>query len=230
MNVVKSYGFCLGLLLLGTHMSHAKICKLESPALKLLDGVPFALDGPCMKDMLCIRREVRKIQFGEKDPTTNTLRGHYQLGDHHISIHQLARIEHEIETDIAMRRDAAQGNEAALRALDQERLERLAPLQPCLRCAKDDFKRINEPYLESIKGTKSMMISLVEESCHKHDRMMSFLMKWAHVAEGQELESFEENITNLRELDMFCTDLTNFMDDVIHSCPKGCAQAGLKLN
>jgi hypothetical protein len=113
--------------------------------------------------------------------------------------------------------------------LDEERKSKLAPYQETFREAKEEFKRINAPYLESVQGTKAIMEMLIEESCQARGRTDSFLLEWSIVPEGQEMESFEKNITTFRSFDVFCTDLTNFLQDVIVSCPKACAQAGLNI-
>jgi hypothetical protein len=304
------YAAC-AVLIFGTLSFQAASIKLESAPVKMLDGVPYALDGDCIKDMLHIRREIRIIQFGAKNPVTNTLEGCYHLGDKKYSIHELARMEHTVESDIATKKAAVRDryldteafqqdweiaahklhqehgqeldrreeqvrnshahdpvgltielakvkgmlklryeaeeqrqHEALVRKhirdiaaydreiqeLEAERLARLKPLHPCLHAAKEDFKRINEPYLASIHGTKAMMLILIEESCYKRGCCASFLLEWGLVNEGQELSSFDKSMRTLQALDIFCSDLTNFIDDVILSCPKGCAQAGLKIS
>lgn len=211
----------------------AKPIRLKSPVLKLLDGVTYALDGDCMKDMLCIRREVRIIQYGKRDSETGKMVGHYEFNGERYSIHQLAQIEHEIEQQCTANKAAVSIDDPDRRkimaAIDAERMAQLEALKPCLRQAKDDFKRVNEPYIESTRGTKSMTLHLVHESCELRNREDSFLMEWSSVPEGKEFDSFEETMKTFQKLDTFCSDLTNFMDDVIYSCPKGCAQAGLNI-
>lgn len=51
--------------------------KLSSPIIKWLDNKPFALDVFAMGDVLHVRREVRKIQFGIQDPSTKKFVGFY---------------------------------------------------------------------------------------------------------------------------------------------------------
>ncbi len=119
--------------------------------------------------------------------------------------------------------------EIALIELEEARQKKLARYQPALRRAKDEFIAINEPYLASAKGAKAIMEKLIEESCQLRNRGDSFLLDWARVPEGEEMKSFDRNTTTLRALDTACADLANFLTDVISSCPKACAQAGLTI-
>jgi hypothetical protein len=64
------------------------------------------------------------------------------------------------------------------------------------------------------------MIILIGESCEKHNRSNSLLLDWARIEGDDETESFNKQVTNFTIFHEFCTDLVNFLEDLIRSCPK----------
>jgi hypothetical protein len=101
---------------------------------------------------------------------------------------------------------------------------KLQPLNECLLIAREDFKDINRPYLQQLHGTKSFLQRLVIDSCMKRKRYDSFLLKWAEVPEGQEFRELDATMTRIQFLDIFLEDLSNFFEDLVHSCPQGWKQ------
>lgn len=277
---------------------------LKSGVLKLLDGVPFGLDGATIADMIHVRREVRKIQFGVQDKQTKKFEGIYSFDGQMHSIHSLACYERALEKEYTARMEELDGkhikrsaftaewheaqnkidhayekelselgekitrhpgddDEMSLtkyrlqrklfkkyekekteqhRAIKQKHISnpgvydterskiqaewdgKLKPLKECLKVAKADFNRVTAPFMDRARGTKALMFKLIEESCQRRGRYDSFLLEWGEEEEGSEMIAFEQNMNSCQRLDRFCADLTNFMEDIINSCPKGMEQ------
>lgn len=78
---------------------------LKNPVLHMLDGKRWMLDGYTFRDMLHIRREGRKLQYGEPNKKSNKLEGKYEYNGARYPFHALAKIEKELfeERDKALR-------------------------------------------------------------------------------------------------------------------------------
>jgi hypothetical protein len=74
--------------------------------------------------------------------------------------------------------------------------------------------------MESGRGAKNILIVLIQEDCEKRNRPESLLLEWAKTKEGHETTMFEQRINSFHDYYHFCTDLVNFLLDLIHSCPK----------
>lgn len=94
---------------------------------------------------------------------------------------------------------------------------------PGIRAAKKALEKIVHRFAGSARNAKSLLITLIKEDCHKRNRLDSPLLDWAQTPEEHEITAFESNMTNAHVLYAFCVDLTNFLHDLIQSCPKACA-------
>ncbi len=171
---------------------------LTSSALRYVDGVKNLLDGAALGLILQIRREVRKIHLGAPGKK-NSLIGCYQFEGKPYSIRTLTILE--------------QQNNAYK--------EKLITLFDKI---KKDFEAIVDPFLESARGAKEYMIQLIEEFCKKRNRTDSFILEWAETDDGDESEIFNARITSFKDLDIFCTDLADFLAVLARSCQKAKAQ------
>lgn len=97
-------------------------------------------------------------------------------------------------------------------------------LQLCLQEAKLDLATLFIPVLKHLAGPKIFMYRLIQEFCQRRGKMGSFLLEWAHMQAGQEVAAFEKAISTFARLDELCTDIAQFLKDVIESCPKGWQQ------
>lgn len=102
-----------------------------------------------------------------------------------------------------------------------------AELNRVLEHAHADFLSLVESFLENIRGTKQLMIPLIEEFAEKRNKGNSYLLKWT-VNESNESERvrFKRDIVRFIDLAHFCSDLVQFLSDLSNSCPN--AQAYLK--
>lgn len=176
---------------------------LESSLVKLVDGLSFGINGQKIAMMFRVRKEVRKIQYGTPD-NNGGFTGLYDFEGGNYSVHELAIIEQEAKA-----------------TQDHERFDRLAHV---LIQAKKDFINKVKPYMATARGAKKPMFMLIQESCKKRNRTDSILLRWGAAREEDEERQFEHDIMDFPIFDVFCTDLMNFMEDVIRSCPKALEQ------
>ena len=109
-------------------------------------------------------------------------------------------------------------------------LEKNAPdslqkeLALCLDIAKKDLHKLSRPFLDTIHSFKYQILELIKESCKKRGIDTTLLLRWSEAAQGEEEKIFNEDVTSFALYNKFCTDLLNFLVDLIRSCPKGMAQ------
>lgn len=105
-------------------------------------------------------------------------------------------------------------------------LERKAPeslrvkLKQALEMVKRDFVKKFEPFMDSARGFKKQMYTLIRLSCELHRRNDSLLLTWAEAKEGEDTKAFETHTRSFQDLARFFIDLKNFLDDLLSSCPK----------
>ena len=107
--------------------------------------------------------------------------------------------------------------------------KKMVELKILLKYAQADFLQIVEPFLLNVRGTKDLMNVLVEESCKKRSLTSCYLLDWTHY--GKEIDEstiIKKDITSLKMLAQFCSELVNFLADLAHSCPH--ALASIKKN
>lgn len=80
--------------------------KLCSTIIKWLDNKPFGLDSVAMGDVLHVRRELRKIQFGVQDPITKQPVGFYTFQGQKRTLRWLADYEHALEKEFIAQKTA----------------------------------------------------------------------------------------------------------------------------
>jgi hypothetical protein len=169
------------------------IIKLESPVIKVADGSFINADR--IEFMRKVRRILLVIILGEQLPTGQ------RKGD---GIQYMAHLEQELES-------APKTKEIAVKK---------AHMQKLIIDAKENFSTLLSEFIESGRGAKKILIELIQEDCLKRNRNDSLLLDWAKTKEGSESTMFDEQITSFNDFYHFCTDLANFLLDVIHSCPK----------
>lgn len=93
----KKYTFFLIMFFLST-ISLIMAPPLTNAVLKLLDGVPFALDGATIWDMMRIRYGIKKIQVGIFNSETKEFEGTYLFQGKLCSLHALAVHERTVDS------------------------------------------------------------------------------------------------------------------------------------
>lgn len=88
----------------------------------------------------------------------------------------------------------------------------------------DKLHETTLPFMSDMDGFRSIVLTLIKDSCEKRNRMNSFLLTWGKCPEGKEYESIKTNLKTFKDLQTFVGHLIHFLGDLIHSCPKGYAQ------
>lgn len=166
--------------------------KLTSPILAVIDGLPGILDEHTIHKTLYVRQELMRLQFGILDKKTKERKPQHMFQGKAYTLGGLVKLEK---------------NNPSLR----EELNKL------LYKIREEFIIITDPFVAESKGTKQQMMILITESCKKRKRMNSLLLNWH---EDNEKESLIKNATSFKIFDQFCTDLSNFLKDLVISCPK----------
>lgn len=185
----------LSITLLLLSSSNAILCKdngikLTSPILAAIDGVPNILDEHTIHKALYVRQEINKILLGILDKN-NKRQPQYNFNGRLYTVKQLVKLEKE------------KGSSKALNDLFEK--------------IRGDFIRITEPFVAESRHTKKQMMALITESCKKRNKPNSLLFHWG---DDNEKENMIKNVTNFKIFDTFCTDLSDFLKDLVISCPK----------
>jgi hypothetical protein len=195
--------FIMSSLVLAENKAEIKIV-LESAVIKIADGSLINADK--IEFISKFRRTLLAFILGDQLPNGQR-KGKYFFNGAFHSIESLARIEEELKGSTTPKDSAAQ-----------------LALQELLTYAKADFIVKSSEFIESGRGSKNIMIVLIQEDCQKRNRLDSLLLEWAKTKEGQESTMFEHQINNFGDYYHFLADLVNFLLDLVHSCPKGHAQ------
>lgn len=200
--------------------------KLTNPIITTLDGKSWGIDGESIGLMLQIRHEIRKMLYGIPDKGNKTLTGMYTFNGSSHSIISLAKIESEcyaryFSHEDALIHDTSMHSMQELQNIKHDCEQQKAALHQISVTIKEDFKRITKGYVESAHGFKDQMLILINESCKLRGKESCFLLKWGEAEEGRETEAFDKEIVTFEAIVTFFTDLTHFLEDMIHSCDKG---------
>jgi hypothetical protein len=169
----------------------------------IVDGTPFGVNGHELKKMLYILKKIEDLLKGNIDPATKERAGKYLFQGKFLSIKQLVNVEKNINSFDKNSRDEF------YRVFEQ---------------AREDFIKINEPYLDQVQAGKLITLKFMEEWATKHDREDTYLLAWAKEKPTHEFESFRQKIITFELLDTFCNDLISFISDLIRSCPRAWQQ------
>jgi len=194
---MKKILLLLPLLPFFTHTHNDHTITLESSVIKVADGSFINADK--IEFMKKLRRVLLSIILGEQLPNGQ------RSGN---GIQSLMVVEQELEQ---MPKTA-------------DVIAKQITLGEKLIQAKANFVIHSHEFMDSGRGAKNILIILIQEDCQKRNHPNSLLLEWAKTREGYETTMFEQRITTFQEYYHFCTDLANFLLDLIHSCPKAEAQ------
>jgi hypothetical protein len=170
----------------------SRLLTFTNPAIHSLDGVTFALDGAAIHDILIVIKKVMSMQGGQK--VGLKVEGLYPFEKEKFSISQLAVIE------------------------------KMDPSNPhlanALAISKRDFIETTKHFMKGIEPVKRLMMSLIKEFCERRNRPDSVILDWANAKSGNEDEIFNQAIKSFANFELFLSDLTFFLKDLVNSCPK----------
>jgi len=172
---------------------------LQSKLLKTVDG--RFINATIIEIMRKFQRKVLDIMIGDQDQTGKRI-GRYQLDGVRYGAYSLTRHEEQFK-----------------KAQDASDV-RVQDLQRLLRESKRDFMAIAGEFRVVVRGSKSIVAALVEESCTRRGRPGSLLCVWAKTKEADEDVLFDSHVKTFGEFTLFCSDLLNFLNDLVNSCPR----------
>ncbi len=111
-----------------------------------------------------------------------------------------------------------------LQTFQNEHTKKMALLQSLLKDIKKELMIITGPFLEQARSAKEFLLPLMEEWAEKVGRPFSPLLRWHEENDGTEREIFEQDANSLERVDRFCTDLVDFNESIVYSCPRAYKQ------
>lgn len=178
-----------------------KFINLNPDIITIIDGKSIGIYGELVGAVYKIARDIQAMQIGKL--TTQGRVGMYLFQNKQHAIHSLATLEKQC-------------------VINNDTLS-LEALQKLLIKVRQDFYAVVSPFLGQAQGAKQPMYLLISESCTNRGRPNSLLLDWAKSSEDESV-ALNKSITTFELFDDFCTDLVNFLGDLLHSCPKARAQ------
>lgn len=193
MNQIRRYTYSSISLLLITAYMHGTPVKLDSTILAQIDGLSIGIDGDSLAHIKQYDSQLMSLLLGKRDENGQRT-GQYIYNGKAYTMCELSEIE-------------------SVRGSNQE-------FAAILRTIRLEFEQMSSMFRSVARGTKSFMSILIEESCAKRNRLNSILYIWAKTDEEMEEELFDLHVKSLKDLQIFLTDLHNFLTDLIFNCPK----------
>lgn len=192
--------------------------KLSSPIIDF-DGSLINLNK--IRKIIWMGKKLSEVQFGEVDPVTKKRKAQYEFKGQLYTLKELVKMEEEYKTK---NKQLKNENSTVYKKMFE-------PYVNALNNIKHKFEGLVDPFIKDSYGAERLMRDLIKDSCNQRDRSDSLLIKWAETfldirekkiawKEGIEHEVFRKHVTSLKKLDLFCSDLTNFLKDLVRSCPK----------
>ncbi len=179
-----------------SNFANTKLLTFANPAIHSLDGVTYMIDGVAIHDILIVIKKIQNMLIGQK--TNNSASGNYEFLGKKLSIEQLMDAEVNFSEH--------------------------PELEQALHTAKHDFIETTKSFMSGIEPAKRLILDLIEEFCERRSRHDSLILSWSNAKHGNEAEIFNKNVTSFKQFGIFLNDLTLFLKDLIHSCPKACKQ------
>ncbi len=176
--------------------------RLTAPILKRIDGI--FINGERVKEMLWVRKELVNRLDGHKTRNAAVRLGHYNFEDRTYTLKELVVLEKEI--------------------IKEANPDRLKTFKELFETVLEEFIKISNPFMEPISKMKALVLPLIKESCEKRERLDSYLLQWGEVKKGDEIKMIREQITTFAQIELFCDDLVNYLQDILNSSPKAVAQ------
>lgn len=211
--------FSLSIIFSSIIVAEFKPVALDAKILKSLDGVNRIIDGNAVKIEYQVLNDIATIQFGKIDKVTKKRTGIISYNGELKSLKQLVIEETKLEQELKKEHISikeAYHNPQLLSAALQEKVHQL---YIAFHQAKDIFKEATFQFLDSIQHFKNPVLALMQDCCEKRDKPHSLILKWAEAAGDEEIV-FHKYMATATEFDSFLTDLTLFLRDLIHNCPK----------
>jgi hypothetical protein len=199
----------LGVLLLIPTLNAADTgIRLTAPALKYIDGVAGFVDKYKVGKMIWLGHQLGQLQLGIYNSKTQKREPQFTYNGQLYTLQQLVKLEEKIGTN--------------------------STLTQLLAVGKSSFEQFSGSFFKEARGSEQYMYDLIRESCQKRKRTDSLLILWSKSMldnskagrwyDGIEYEVLRQQVTSIKKLYNFCNDLTNFLKDLVRSCPKALHQ------
>ena len=201
---------------------------LTSPIINLVDGTSFGINGELFALLLRVYKDVKIRLFGIPQKNGPAI-GMYEFEKEKYSLTELTALETNRKKQYNSQQKDLENNKAQyttqefdkkLKKIEQKYEKVKKDLRRVLEMAKDDFLAATSQYIASSRGGKAQTLILMAESCKRHNNPDSFLLRWADEEDGKEGTIMKKEIKTFKEFEQFCRDLSTFMNDLAHSCPK----------
>lgn len=193
-------------MLLASHCLNGEVKKTEvytklvGREIQGLDGIPNALDGIAISQIIIVRSKIKDIIFGELNKTTLLREGKYNYNGKKCGMDDLVKFEEELKQ-----------NPNALKTRE---------LNKSLEIAKKDFIDTTLEFMQRVAWIKSLVVGLLKQSLDSRKIKKSLCYAWIDTPVGKENEVFTSKVKNLKEFTEFLNHVNNFLGDLINSCPK----------
>lgn len=169
------------------------------------------------------------IEEATRDKSKATLLSKIQQEGTYYTMHSLAELETKVENSKKQLENKLKQCNNQTEKNDLESLitivkEQQSKLAQHLTIVKKDFEDAVSPFLANARNTKEPMIMLISESCEKRNQPDSLLLDWAKLEGEEECNSLNKQVTSFNIFYQFCTDLNDFLSDLVRSCPKAFKQ------
>ena len=191
---------------------------LTSKLLGLADGKSYGVNADRIGATLQLKRMLIEFQMGKK-MADGLMHGIFMFEDAPMTIKGFCALEDDYAIEYHALQDALKHGHKNIDAcanLNQKK----SVLTQHLEQIKTTFSEKTLPFAEHAQGMQDLMFALIADSCNQRHRIDSFLLTWAKCPQGMEADLIQREITSFKQLDIFITDLINFLSDFIHSCPQ----------
>lgn len=151
----------------------------------------FVVKKAKYKTMLKNKAAFMRIFFG--DLVNGARIGIYVVNEIHYSLHDLKKGNHNLS--------------------EQE-------LQEVLALVLNDIISTSLAYVVDARGSKAVLLDLIEDSCAKHQHHKSPLLRWAATKDGDEEAQMRRDLKTLDDCYFFTVSLLHFLGDMLFSCQK----------
>lgn len=178
--------------------------KLVGREIQGLDGIPNALDGEAIRQILLVRAKIKEMLLGQLDKKTKTRTGKYLFSGNHYDMNSLVKFEDQLIKEYSP--------------------SKTKELLNCLEDAKKEFLETTLEFMARIAWTKSLVTDLIKKSFTERKIKKSLCFEWIDTPVGKETEVFATKVKTLKEFDIFLNHVNMFLGDLIFSCPKAFTQ------
>jgi hypothetical protein len=183
-----------------------KYYKIDSKFLKYLDGVTNRMDGPAIGEVIQVKKLIQDLENGILESKVVGGKVKKELivfQGTNYTINQLCAMEDQINNDSSKKEE----------------------LKHCLKQVRHSFIQATIKFMKRIEPAKPIVIKIMEESFRVRsvNQKDTVMIEWANT-NGNEEAVFNDRIKTFKEFRKFLNQVSNFLGDLLKSCPEGFKQ------